>query len=679
MITQDTFTVVLAGHSAAQGEGNHFRQSYMMQFHQIMRPIFDRLGVKLITRNLSYGGLGTIQTGMGGGDILGQDIDLLLWDAGMTENCCPSHIDLFFRQALLGGNRVPVIRWASGPFELLRMMHETFDADVGEFGTGMYGITPVTSDEQAKSEIPYSARYLKCAPEAPAELCTQDRFAAMCWIDRDDGIKPQANQRDRPKGQVKWHPGWRAHQLQGRVIAFAMLEAIEVACNRWMDGTMTGQPLDDSYWHVTDYYENIRNKVREHGMTAGKCPEIEEQLPKRMCVTPMKGRTQYSPRADYERSSLASIVKPAPDGYVPTNTKQALYDGPDVHNPVYDMPDDAVDVFAIVMNRRRLLSEADDQVLEVFNNGDYNVDGPLTTTESVVVANETPTVAEASTSVETAHSQLRRHRRLDEITPGKGWEIFDEPQGLCDGTYDAVCAHSTDNECFLIGHHAARGAIVGTEWSGWLVMKLEALKEGIIVIKLHTWHTPNENPRTQSWTSENGEGEPVQADNVEAEPVQADNVEAEPVQADNVEAEPVQADNGETEADNGEGRRLHPTAQNKHDRQLDGETCSLCAEVGEDGFDATSYDEEGRRLTRSYETPDLPDSFAFEYAIDGQVTTLNKDDFLAKKQQLQRVVETVTLLDDPNFTDQPKDVEVAIRIKGVQRQLAFGVSHIYWA
>lgn len=53
-----------------------------MQFHKIMAPIFARLGVKLITRNLAQGGLGTIQHSLGSASLYGDDIDLLLWDAG---------------------------------------------------------------------------------------------------------------------------------------------------------------------------------------------------------------------------------------------------------------------------------------------------------------------------------------------------------------------------------------------------------------------------------------------------------------------------------------------------------------------------------------------------------------------------------------------------------------------
>eukprot|EP00957_Ditylum_brightwellii_P182403 13895085-Ditylum_brightwellii.AAC.1 len=103
MMTNDTFTVVLGGHSAAAGHGNHFHQSYMMQFHKVLEPIFNRLGVKLITRNIAQGGLGTLQGALGSGSIYGNEVDVIVWDSSMTEKNA-AHIDLFERQAILGGN-----------------------------------------------------------------------------------------------------------------------------------------------------------------------------------------------------------------------------------------------------------------------------------------------------------------------------------------------------------------------------------------------------------------------------------------------------------------------------------------------------------------------------------------------------------------------------------------------
>jgi len=590
MMTQDTFTVVLAGHSAAKGEGNHFRQSYVMQFHRLMKPIFERLGVKLITRNMSQGGMGTLQNGMGSRHIYGDEIDLFLWDAGMTENGAPHHIDLVLRQVLFSGNRVPLI-WG-GPFDLLQLYHEEVDADVGEFGNGYIGL-PTTEDEVQAETLPWAARNMKCVGERH-DLCNENRYNAVCWVNRTDEIRPLKNQFKRPKGQVKWHPGWRPHQLQGRVLAFALLEGLEVAVNRWMDNTMTGQPLDDTFWHVTDYYENIRKKALLLQPTHGHCHKIaqKDQLPIRLCNTPLNGRTQYTPRADYEGASLTGILKATYSGYLPENQWKPLYDGPDAHNPAYDIPEGQIDVISIVLGRRRLRNPIDSR--------------PLTGLENF-----------ENMSINKYPSKPIHHRLVDDsIEPGEGWNIAEEPQGHCDGTYDSICSHNTQHECFLLGHHDGRGAVVGSEFSGWLVMTLPKVKEGLIILKLQTWHNAAENPRTARWKTVNGKPEP-------------------------------EVEGSNPEQNNTEGER--PNVDDSH-----------------------------RHLMRSYSTPELPDTFAFDYALNGEITSLNSTDFLEKKKQLQRVVETLTILDDSSWKEQD-NVEVAIRLRGTARSIFFGVSHVYWA
>ena len=71
------------------GHGNHFQQSYTMQFGRILEPIFARLGVKANARNFGMGGLGTIHNSLGATDIYGNDIDILLW-VSETNNQCAS-------------------------------------------------------------------------------------------------------------------------------------------------------------------------------------------------------------------------------------------------------------------------------------------------------------------------------------------------------------------------------------------------------------------------------------------------------------------------------------------------------------------------------------------------------------------------------------------------------------
>jgi hypothetical protein len=102
-----------------------------------------------------------------------------------------------------------------------------------------------------------------------------------------------------------------------------------------------------------------------------------------------------------------------------------LYDGPDAHNTCLDIPEGEIDVFNIVAGRRRL---DEVEVRQTHHNHEiesFQIPSPVASNRSLKAG----------------------------IVPGKGWEVWEEPEGYCDGTYDAVCGRSTDNECILLGHH----------------------------------------------------------------------------------------------------------------------------------------------------------------------------------------------------------------------------------
>ena len=142
-------------------------------------------------------------------------------------------------------------------------------------------------------------------------------------------------------------------------------------------------------------------------------------------------------------------------------------------------------------------------------------------------------------------------------------------------------------------------------------MTLKDLKEGIIVLKVHTWTSPDDNTITQDWKTEN----------------------------------------------------------NERQRML---------ELEGDAYDDAAVPAHERLLGKGAE--DYPDSFKFEYALNGKITTWTKQEFIEKKKQVQRVVEALTLLDDPDFTKEETDVELAVRMTGgCGRDCTIGVSHIYWA
>ena len=85
IMTEDNFIFATAGHSSTAGHGNHFTQSYTLQVQWILEGVFARLGVRHQSRNISLGGLGTVQTGVATKQIMGHDVDFMHWDSGRFE------------------------------------------------------------------------------------------------------------------------------------------------------------------------------------------------------------------------------------------------------------------------------------------------------------------------------------------------------------------------------------------------------------------------------------------------------------------------------------------------------------------------------------------------------------------------------------------------------------------
>jgi hypothetical protein len=364
---------------------------------------------------------------------------------------------------------------------------------------------------------------------------------------------------------------------------------------------MSGPPLDDEFWHVSDYYNNIRTKVMNLDPSIGHCHEIRNELPSRICNTPMQARSMYTPRANVYETSLTTVIKPAaPDNYVPQNMYKQLYEGPDTHNPCDDLPEDAVDVYAIVSGRRRQRHLEESHITKKAYAMDEDHVSRISRVNTYL------------TNATTMHTSSRSLESDDVIVPGRGWEVYDEPPGKCDGEYDSHCKRHKADACPALGHHDARGMILGNEYSGWLVMELPKVKAGIVLMKVVTERlTPEHSTLTVGWETVNNESN---------------------------------------------GRRLTDYPKNPPSKLL-------------------------RDLKKEEIKPieQLPETFQFDFAIDGKITTWNKEEFKSHVKTPQRVLEFITLLDDPNFTSTEKTVEVAFRVRGCGRSCVIGISHIYWA
>jgi hypothetical protein len=144
-----------------------------------------------------------------------------------------------------------------------------------------------------------------------------------------------------------------------------------------------------------------------------------------------------------------------------------LYEGPDVRNPMFDIPNGQVDVLAILNNGRTFPDDKRSRQLSV-------------------------------------KSPFER-RASDVIVPGNGYELVNHPVGYCDGSYNAICSRSAAADCLLYAHHDGRGGLFFHEYSGWIVMEIPKVRHGIIVIKMETWHFADEMTIAKDWTTVNNE------------------------------------------------------------------------------------------------------------------------------------------------------------------------------
>jgi hypothetical protein len=470
-------------------------QNRILQFHRIMEPVFDKLGMTLISRNMGMGGVGTLQFTLGGGDFYGET-DLLEWDSGMTEK--GPAVDFFNKQAILSGERVPVI-FNEYHFNIMAETNGT-----AWMGKGIWDLSmmPTTTFENQDS-IPYAARWMDQKEE---------KYNAVCWEPRSD-FTPVKKQASHPGSQVGWHPGFRHHQWSGRKLALVVLKALSLALDVWDEGTkMDGYPLADAYWHVGEQYKLIRNNLRTHITTSqdgddvrSECEKLIKWLP-RICRVQMHGFGLWTPQAhgDY---SLLNIVQPALNGYQPYFKSRNIYDGFDLLPYQQAIPEGDVDVHAIALATNAAPLDLDHSWTEDEDNNANPKDG--TTRRLLRQGSEAAFRAAALADEDRIYLQTLPSRRLlrnlesnETVIPGRGWELhgWSVVDGFCDGSAQSECKREKESDCLMYGASDNHMDLHGNSLSGWLVFNVPKIREGIILARMEWWcGTQTANSLTKDW------------------------------------------------------------------------------------------------------------------------------------------------------------------------------------
>ena len=488
MVTNDEFYYILGGHSAAAGHGNNFQQQYTMQFANIMEPVFKKLGMRLIARNLAMGGLGTTHYSLGAATLYGET-DFMYWDSGMTEKSGEDQ-DLFHKQVLLSGERYPVIfNGFTG-----NLQEETGDnLFYGNFMTGK-DIVPETTDIDQVETLPWAAQYLNCNSEMSG-ICKADKYHCKCWITRSDYNPPSGEKMlgARVGGAAGWHPGNREHQFNGRMQTMFMLRAMDEALNMWEKGIETdGFPLNESYWHVGEHYikaqSSLSSFLTNEGFNTTSCEKRWGTIPglDKACRISMKGMGQFTPINRGYENSIAVHLKPATNGYKPAAPKPA-YEGANLLPLIWKVPEGEVDVHAIAIATTYSAPELDQSFVD-----DEDEDAEEAENSRRMLRKSARQLREAPAEATEVKDSVSEDRNLltfgDEVTPGLGWTLnagSEVVAGYCDGSPMSGDCMRTDNyACIMSGHNDGRVQVAGDALSGWIVINIPAVKLGFIFAKL---------------------------------------------------------------------------------------------------------------------------------------------------------------------------------------------------
>ena len=419
---------------------------------------------------------------MGQAELYGEK-DFLMWDSSMTEKN-PGDIDMFNKQALINGERVPIIFTRN-----INALEEETNGSIwhGDIIPGVDFVPLTTSYEQVNT-LPLATRYVNC-DYSVKELCSDrgnpNKYDAHCWVPRSD-YTPITTQSSAFGGQASWHPGNRVHQLESRKAAMTILQGLKKALGIWENGIdQNGFPLKESYWHVGETYklvqDNLMTYMNDKGKGQSRCEtHLQQDGLERACRIVMHGMGDFTPINLGYANSIRAHMKAPPDGWtkVPGSEKNTAYSGVDLLPLSWKIPQGEVDVHAIAIATTYARPQIDHKWYDEEEDED----------------------AESSRLLRHDNSRKfyqldQKNRRLSQsseetIIPGRGWGV--NPQktnnditGYCDGSTNSYdCQRSELSNCLLSGHNDGRNTISGDGYSGWLVIQIPKLKEGLIAAKI---------------------------------------------------------------------------------------------------------------------------------------------------------------------------------------------------
>ena len=525
MMTHDVFYAVLIGHTNTY-LGNNFQQSSIMEFNMIMEPIFDKLGMTLISRNMGMNAT-TTNSALGGSDIYGEaDI---LWhvpdprspsekqDTRNNQNIIVESslmVDFLFRQAVLSGSRVPIILSPSNKLFSDAMNQKVWMGNI-QPGASFCEDTYMRNN---KVMVPLNTacRFVKCRGDP--KMC--DQHNSVCWVDRSDRNVYQTQ--DKNVGhQQEGYPSVQQQRLEGRKLSMLILHALDEALDLWITQAKTNiLPLPDSMWHIGKQYSDVREYVRS--TKSGYCGTFLKKIHPRICHLAMHAYTEWTPRVDPIQSRL-KVLLPEDILVADRQTSQLdVYSEVALLPPQWKFSDNDTDVHMVAIaadtsalptgkgNDKvqvdcnaapKIFSDEDDDVtLAHLDDGMADDDGANREDNDLgfedAATHSDDGNGRKARKLGSGNRNYRSMLASSDISP-TFWTVYNAPIGFCDGSAQSTCNRHGTNKCLLSNYNHYRAGLIAHGKSGKIKLSLPNVREGIILAKFD-WQEEN-GPRVRNY------------------------------------------------------------------------------------------------------------------------------------------------------------------------------------
>jgi hypothetical protein len=214
--TKQSFIWATGGHSAAAGHGNFYDESMTSYLGQALNKVlFDSVGINFVARNYAMGGTSSApEVAFCTKEIFGNDIDIIVWDFGMTDGAKFANMFLYFYRTIYLSKSESSLkpigiayhisgRPENGRRDAINRLNADYNmplfySDEGMLNTILNEKLPDTlgkTDDEIKT-MPKFVQNFRCGNEIEKGLpyCDTSKFNDTMCVGR--------------KFKTSWHPGW---------------------------------------------------------------------------------------------------------------------------------------------------------------------------------------------------------------------------------------------------------------------------------------------------------------------------------------------------------------------------------------------------------------------------------------------------------------------------------------